>query len=129
MAIRDETDEQHDLTRRAIAALKAVMVDEGRLHRVQRVAGGEALDGGDFGAVEGDGEGQAGVDPPVVDQHRAGAALAAVAAFLGAGQGHALAQEVEQGHPRVVERYRPCLAVDGQADGVGHASSIGLHSD
>ena len=76
----------HDLARRAEAALEAVMVDEGGLHRMQRVAVGQALDGGDLGAVVADRERQAGIDPAAVDQHGAGAALAAVAAFLGAGE-------------------------------------------
>ena len=47
---------------------------------------GQPLDRGDFGAVLHDGQREAGVDPPAVDQHRAGAALAVVAALLRAGQ-------------------------------------------
>ena len=43
-----------------------------------------------------DGEQQAGVDPPAVQQHRARAALAVVATLLGAGQPGVLAQRVEQ---------------------------------
>ena len=39
---------------------------------------------------------QAGQHAPSVDQHGAGAALAVVAAFLGAGQAEMLAQRVEQ---------------------------------
>ena len=62
------------------------MVDEGLLQRMQRAVVGQALDGGDLGAVLHDGQGQAGIDAPAVDQHRAGAALAVVAALLGAGQ-------------------------------------------
>ena len=41
---------------------------------------------------------QAGQRAAVVDQHRAGAAFAAVAAGLGAGQAHFLAQIIEQQH-------------------------------
>ena len=67
------------------------------------VAVGEALDGLDLGAVEADGEREAGVDPPAVDEDGAGAALAAVAALLGAGERQAVAQQVEEGHPRVVD--------------------------
>ena len=37
---------------------------------------------------------------PAVDQHRAGAALAVIAALLGAGQVEMVAQRVEQGRPR-----------------------------
>ena len=50
-----------------------------------------------------DGEREAGIDAPAVDQDGAGAALAAVAALLGAGQVEALAQEVEQRDARIVE--------------------------
>ena len=49
-----------------------------------------------------------------VEQHRAGAALAFAAAFLGAGQREVLAQHVEQAlHARA--RERAALAVDGEA--------------
>ena len=63
-----------------------------------------AFDGEDVGAVVAERQRQAGIDPPPVDQHGAGAALAAVAALLGAGQIQALAQQVEQRDARVVER-------------------------
>ena len=72
------------------------MGDEGGLHRMQFVAARDAFDGEDVGAVMADRQSQAGIDPPAVDQHRAGAALAAVAALLGAGQMQALAQQIEQ---------------------------------
>ena len=65
-----------------IAALEAIMGDEGGLHRMERIAVGEAFDGGDLGAVEAGGQREAGVDAPPVDQHGAGAALAPVAALL-----------------------------------------------
>ena len=61
----------------------------------------QALDGGDLVPVVHHREGQAGVDAPAVDQHRAGAALAVVAALLGAGQAEVLAQRVEQRHARL----------------------------
>ena len=41
---------------------------------------------------------EAGVDPPAVGEHRAGAARALVASLLGAGQAQVLAQRVEQTH-------------------------------
>ena len=46
-------------------------------------------------------ERQAGVDAAAVDDHRAGAALAVVAALLGAGEVQVLAQRVEQRRARV----------------------------
>ena len=86
-----------DLAGGAVAALEAVVLEEGLLQRVQLVAVGQALDGGDLGAVGGDREHQAGVDAAAVEQDGAGAALAVVAALLGAGQIEVLAQGVEQG--------------------------------
>ena len=50
-------------------------------------------------AVLHDGEREAGIDAPSVDQHRAGAALAVIAALLGAGEVEMIAQRVEQGRP------------------------------
>ena len=76
------------------------MVDERLLQRMQRAVRRQALDGGDLGAVLHDRERQAGIDPPPVDQHRAGAALAVIAALLGAGQVEMVAQRVEQRRPR-----------------------------
>ena len=61
------------------------MGDKSRLHRMELVASGEALDGYHLGAIEADRQRQAGVDAAPVEQDRACAALAAVAAFLGAG--------------------------------------------
>ena len=52
-------DSGHDHARRAEAALKTVMLAEGRLHRVQLAAGGQALDGGHLGAVRLDGKREA----------------------------------------------------------------------
>ena len=72
------------------------MIDERLLQRMQRAVGREALDRGDLRAVVHDGERQARVDAPPVDQHGARAALAVIAAFLRAGQVEMLAQQVEQ---------------------------------
>jgi hypothetical protein len=59
------------------------------------------------------GQRQAGVDALAVEQHRAGAALAMVAALLGAGQVQVLAQRVEQRGARVqVQRVRRCAVAD-----------------
>src|SRR5258706_16034426 len=51
-----------DLTGRAVAALEAVVADEGRLDGVEPAVRGQALDGGDLPAAVHDGEGEAGVD-------------------------------------------------------------------
>ena len=65
-------------------------------------------------AVMHQGEAEAGVDPLPVDQHRAGPALAVVAALLGPGKLQPLTQQVQQGRPRIdVERL--FTAVDAQS--------------
>src|ERR1700753_83137 len=92
MAFAKQADRAHDLARCAKSALQAVMGDEGGLYRMQFIAMGDAFDGEDFGAVMAYRQSQAGIDPAAVDQHRAGAALAAVTALLGADQMQALAQ-------------------------------------
>ena len=104
LRFRDQADRAHDLAGRAEAALKAVMGDERGLHGMQLLAARDALDGEDVGAVMADGQRQARIDPPAVDQHGAGAALAAVASLLGPGELKPLAQEVEQRDAGVVER-------------------------
>src|SRR5262249_42470117 len=115
-----------DLARRAVAALEAVMIHEGSLHGVERTGRAQTLDGDDVVVLMHDRKGQAGIDPPAVDQHSAGAALPVVAALLGAGEVEVLAEGVEQ---RGTEVYleTPCLAVDGQPDfGGGRFRGPGL---
>src|SRR6201999_2341656 len=82
----DQTDGAHDLARGAEAALQAVVRDEGLLHRVKLLAMRNALDCQDVGAVMADRERKTGIDPVAIDEDRARAALAAVAALLGSGQ-------------------------------------------
>ncbi|GLX21620.1 hypothetical protein Slala02_48570 [Streptomyces lavendulae subsp. lavendulae] len=76
---------------------------------------GEALDGGDLCAVLGDGEQQAAVEAPAVDEDGARPALAVVAALLRAGEAEPLAQRVEQGRA-VVQVERVPFAVDVERD-------------
>ncbi len=104
-----------DLARRAVAALECVVVDERLLQRMQRAVHRQAFDGGDLGAILHDGEREARIDAPAVDQDRAGAALPVVAALLGAGQVEMVAQRIEQGCPRR-EVELPRHAVDGERD-------------
>ncbi len=73
----------------------------------------QPLDGGDVVAVVHRRQGQARIDPPALDDHRAGTALAVIATLLGAGELQLLAQRVEQGGPRV-EFQRAGLAVHGE---------------
>ena len=62
------------------------------------------------------GECQARIDAPVVDKNRARAALAAVAAFLRAGEADVFAQRIEQRHARL-EHQVVVMAVDVEPDG------------
>ena len=91
-----------DLSGRAVAALVAVVLHEGRLHRMQVV---RAVPSPSIVvmlvAFVHDGERQAGIDPAAVDDHGAGAALALIAALLGAGEMEVLAQRVQQRGARI----------------------------
>ena len=73
-------------------------------------------------AVVRDRERQAAVRAAAVEQHGAGAALAVVAALLGAGEAEVLAQRVEQ-RGAGVELERARLAVDGERD----RGALGFH--
>src|SRR5208283_2791206 len=91
---------------RAIAALGAEPLVEGKLQLAQAPAFGLAFNGLDLVAGAFPGAGEAGKPGPSVDQHGAGTTLAAVAALFGAGETERLAQIVEQqhviGHQRLV---------------------------
>jgi len=58
------------------------MLDEGALQRMQFFTIGETFDGRDLVAFMRDSETEAGIDAPPVDQDRARAALAVIAAFF-----------------------------------------------
>src|ERR1700759_2602625 len=75
-----------DLPRRAITALKTIVLNKSRLQRMEPIAVGEPLDRGDRLAVMHCSKRQAGVDATTVQQHRACAALAVIAALLGSCQ-------------------------------------------
>ena len=116
MALVDASHGRHDLARCAVAALEAVVVDEGLLHRMQdAVRASQALDGGDRLALHRHRQGQAGQHSASIDVHGAGPALALVATLLGAGQAEMLAQGVEQGGARI-ERQAMVASVDDQHD-------------
>ena len=73
------------------------MLAEHLLHRMQRAVGrGQALDRGHRGAVGLHRQHGAGLHRLAVDMHDAGAALAGVAADMGAGQPQLLAQQLDQ---------------------------------
>ena len=101
---------RHDLTRGAVAALIAVVLDEGGLHGMQMIRLADALDGRDLIRRVHHGKRQARVHALAVHMHRAGAALAVIAALLGAGQVQVFAQAIEQRGPRI-DAQRIALAV------------------
>ena len=107
-----------DLAGGAVAALEAVVREEGGLRGAEVAGRAEAFDGGDLGALRGDGEGEAGVDAAAVDEDGAGAALAVVAAFLAAGEVEVFAEEIEQ-RGAGVDGEGAGLFVDGEGDGDG----------
>ncbi len=111
----EERDGGADLAGGAVAALEAVVFEEGGLDGVEIVAFGEAFDGGDFGSVGHDGEGEAGVDAAAVDEDGAGSALAVVAALFAAGELEVFAQGVEERGAGVErERLRGAVDLEGE---------------
>jgi hypothetical protein len=75
--LEEQSLAHEDHARGAVAALDGEVVDEGLLQGVEGVGAAEAFDGDDFGAVELDGEDEAGVDGLASQEYRAGAAFAA----------------------------------------------------
>src|SRR3546814_5203559 len=81
-----------------------MMLAEGFLHRMQlAVRGGEAFDGGDRGALGLGGQHGAGLDAATIDMDDAGAALAGVAAHMGAGHAENVSQRLDQKRARSEE--------------------------
>ena len=111
---REHRDGGADLPGRAIAALIAVVFDERGLHGMHLVGRAQAFDGGDAIAFVHHRQREAGIDAPSARDHRAGAALAVIAALLGAGEMQVIAQRIEQRGARV-ELERVWFAVDLEA--------------
>ena len=88
---------------------------------MQYVAARDTLDRKHIGAVMADRQSEARIDPSAVDQHRACAALAAVASLLGACQIETLAQKIKQGDAGVFQLNVPTHTINGEADGEAHA--------
>ena len=108
-------DRQHQKARRAEAALQAVVIHEGLLHRMQRVAIGQSFDGADFLALGLHGEHQAGAHRLAIDDHGAGAADAVLAADMGAGLAAILADGIGQRAARL-DSDGVVAAIDGERD-------------
>src|ERR1035441_3777440 len=106
---------RHDESRRAVAALLPVVVDERFRERV-RLAVGNALDGLDVFALGVDSQNRAAIYGFAVNDDGTGAAGGPVAHPLGAGQFQLIAQRIEQRDARLqVEGLR--FAIDLERDG------------
>ena len=119
-----EVDRRHDHARGAEAALEAVLFPEAFLQGVQLAVLGQAFNRRDLRAIGLDGEDGARLGAAAVDEHRAGTALAGVAADVGAGQEQLLAEEVDEEQPGFHVRFS-YLAIDGHRD-VSHMSPLRL---
>src|SRR5436190_18150899 len=92
----EELHRRHDHARRAEAALRAVTLPERFLDGMQLAVGREPLDRRHIGAVGLDRQYRARLHGLAVDQHRAGAADARLAADMRPGQAAHVAQEVDE---------------------------------
>ena len=107
---------RHDLAGCTVTALKAIMLEEGRLRGMQLPVSGESLDGRNRIALMHDRQGEAGKRTSPVHVHGAGATLPVVAAFLCAEQQQPFPERIQQCNPRL--DLKPMfLAVDLEYDG------------
>src|SRR6185503_6326755 len=104
---------------RAEAALQAVLRPERFLDGVELPVGSDPFDRCHRRPVGLRRQARARLDGDAVEQHGAGAALARVAANLGAGQIKRVAQEVNEQEPRL-DRAIIAATVHGDADGKFH---------
>src|SRR5689334_2359336 len=110
----------HDHARRAEAALQTVLLPEALLDGMQLTVLGQALDRGDLGAVGLHGEQGARLHRLAVHEDGAGAALAGVAADVGACQPDRLADVVDEQQARL-HFVTLRLAIDRRLDWEFHA--------
>src|SRR3546814_5300554 len=97
------------------------MLAERLLHRVQRVTLRQALDGRDVGTFRLDRQHGAALDGIAVVVDDAGAALAGVAAHMGAGEAKLFTQKLNEQGARLDLTLRR-LAVHRHGNGDGHSS-------
>lgn len=113
-AVLLQRKQRHHKPGRAEPALRAVALDHGALHAVQLALMLEVFHADQLLAVQGRHKGQAGIEAAIAQallalrvgldfahDHRAGAAVATGAAFLGSGFMQVLAQVIEHGQVRV----------------------------
>src|SRR5688572_17427282 len=111
----EHSDGRTDLTRRTVAALIAVMLDEGRLHGMEIIRRAKALDRRDRVAFVHHGKAKTGVDADAINEDCARAALPVIASLLGAGQMEVLTKGVEQGGTGIEIKLLAC-PVDIEGD-------------
>src|SRR5208282_2625705 len=107
----EQVSRGHDHTRRAVAALKAVLFPEAFLNGVHLAVFGEALDSRDLTALGLHSQCRARLDRASVHQHRARAAQRSLAPNMRAGQLRDIAEVMHEQHPRV-DIVTVALAVD-----------------
>src|SRR5712691_3568656 len=111
----------HDHAGRAEAALQTVLVPERLLQWMQLPVGGKTFDRHHGRPVGLNGEDRAGLDRLPIDEDRTRAALAGVAADVGAGKAEVVAEKVNEEEAgldlRVLLR-----AVDGEGNGMLHVN-------
>src|ERR1700686_681002 len=110
----------HDEAGRAVTALKAMLVPERLLQRMQLAVLRHPLDRREAFAFGLDGEHRAALDRLAVDQDRAGAALAGVTADVRAGEADHVAQVVHEQEPWF-DLMLVLVSVDCRRDLVLHA--------
>ncbi len=121
----ERLDHRHGEPRRAVAALRAVALDHGRLHRVQRLPVGDALHGDDLApghhrqqrdaAIDGAQDALA-VRVGLDQRHRAGAAVALGAALLAPGEAGGAEVVEERAVGRLaLDRAGPSVEGEGEA--------------
>jgi hypothetical protein len=106
----------HDHSRRAVAALQAVLFVEAFLHRVERSSGRDPLDRRDLRSIGLGRQDRARLNGPAVQMNRAGAALASIAAHVRAGELEIFSEEVDEQGARL-DRGFVLYAVNCDANG------------
>jgi hypothetical protein len=124
LTLLDQTDRTHDLAGRTEPALQAIVCQKGLLHRMKSITPCHAFDRADVRAVVADRKRKARIDPSSVDDDRAGAALAAVAALLGSRQMEAFAKKIQERYTRVIELDRSRDAVHSESGWEAHVVSL-----
>jgi len=87
---------RHYLSRRAITALKSVMLKKGSLYRMQFTIFGQTFNRCNLIALMHDGKCEAGVHAASVHMHRASSALTVIASLFGAGKLKIFTERVQQ---------------------------------